>query len=201
MVFLGYDESSKGYKCFDPIAKNVVISRDVEFEKDTSWNWNIQKGEMYHFLPHLEEEENEEQEVKGDNSNPSTPRSSDQSPRYRSINDIYNAMERMNDDNLFCLFMNDEPLSFEKAVKEKKWIQAMEEEIHSIEKNDTWELAILPSGHKAIGVKWCTKLREMPKEKWRGIKRDLLQKGTNKSMAWTMKKSFLPLLAWRQYGC
>ncbi|KAL0355685.1 UNVERIFIED_CONTAM: Copia protein [Sesamum radiatum] len=104
MVFLGYDESSKGYKCFDPIAKKVVISRDVEFEEDASWNWNTQKGEMYHFLPHQEEkEDDEEQEIEGNNSTPSTPSSSDQSPRYRSINDIYNATERMNGDNLFLL--------------------------------------------------------------------------------------------------
>ncbi|KAL0320406.1 UNVERIFIED_CONTAM: hypothetical protein Sradi_5302100 [Sesamum radiatum] len=91
MVFLGYDESSKGYKCFNLIARKVVICRDVEFEEDASWNWNIQKEEMYHFLPHLEAEENEEQEVECDNSTHSTPSSSDQSPRYHSINDIYNA--------------------------------------------------------------------------------------------------------------
>ncbi|KAL0310132.1 UNVERIFIED_CONTAM: Retrovirus-related Pol polyprotein from transposon TNT 1-94 [Sesamum calycinum] len=52
-------------KCFDPIAKKVAISRNVEFEEDVSWNWNIEKGERYHFLPHLEEEENEELEVEG----------------------------------------------------------------------------------------------------------------------------------------
>ncbi|GJR31715.1 hypothetical protein Tco_1107947 [Tanacetum coccineum] len=36
----------------------------------------------------------------------------------------------------------------------KKWIQAMDEEIKSIEKNDTWELTTLLKGQKAIGVKW-----------------------------------------------
>ncbi|KAL0447558.1 UNVERIFIED_CONTAM: Retrovirus-related Pol polyprotein from transposon RE1, partial [Sesamum latifolium] len=97
------------------------------------------------------EEENEQQEVEGDNLTPFTPSSSNQPQMYRSISDIYNATERMNGDNLFSLFMNDEPLSFEEAIKEKKWKQAMEEEIHSIEKNDTWEIATLPSGHEAIG--------------------------------------------------
>ncbi|KAK4425894.1 hypothetical protein Salat_1783400 [Sesamum alatum] len=136
MVFLGYDENSKGYKCFDPIAKKVVVSRDMKFEEDASWNWNIQRGEKYCILPHLEEEENE-QEVEGEDSTPSTPSSSEQPQRYRSIIDLYDATERINGDNLFCLFMNDEPLSFEEAIQEKKWVQAMEEEIHSIEKNDT----------------------------------------------------------------
>ncbi|KAL0356000.1 UNVERIFIED_CONTAM: Retrovirus-related Pol polyprotein from transposon TNT 1-94 [Sesamum radiatum] len=194
MVFLGYDESSKGYKCFDPIAKKVVISRDVEFEEDASWNWNTQKGEMYHFLPHQEEkEDDEEQEIEGNNSTPSTPSSSDQSPRYRSINDIYNATERMNGDNLFCLFMNDEPLSFEEAIKEKKWIQAMEEEIHSIEKNDTWELATLPSGHEAIGVKWVYKIKRNAKGEVERYKARLVAKGYKQKHGVDYEEVFAPV--------
>nr|GEZ45107.1 copia-type polyprotein [Tanacetum cinerariifolium] len=42
-------------------------------------------------------------------------------------------------------------------MKIKKWRQAMEDEIKSIEKNDTWELTTLPKGQKAIGVKWVYK--------------------------------------------
>ncbi|KAL0436856.1 UNVERIFIED_CONTAM: protein NRT1/ PTR FAMILY 2.7 [Sesamum radiatum] len=192
MVFLGYDESSKGYKCFDPIANKVVISRDVEFEEDASWNWNTQKGEMYHFLPH-QKEDDEEQEIEGNNSTPSTPSSSDQSPRYRSINDIYNATERMNGDNLFCLFMNDEPLSFEEAIKEKKWIQAMEEEIHSIEKNDTWELATLPSGHEAIGVKWVYKIKRNAKGEVERYKARLVAKGYKQKHGVDYEEVFAPV--------
>ncbi|KAL0454379.1 UNVERIFIED_CONTAM: Retrovirus-related Pol polyprotein from transposon TNT 1-94 [Sesamum latifolium] len=193
MVFLGYDESSKGYKYFDPIAKKVVISRDVEFEEDASWNWNIQKGEMYHFLPHLEEEENEEQEVEGDNSTPSSPSSSDQSPRYRSISDIYNATERMNGHNLFCLFMNDEPLSFEEAIKEKKWTQAMEEEIDSIEKNYTWELATLPSGHKTIGVKCVYKIKRNTKGEVERYKARLVAKEYKQKYGVAYEEVFAPV--------
>ena len=38
----------------------------------------------------------------------------------------------------------------------------MDDEIAAIEKNDAWELADLPYGHKMIGVKWVykTKLKE-----------------------------------------
>ena len=59
----------------------------------------------------------------------------------------------LEDENLLCLFSNDEPLSFKEAVKDEKWIQAMEEEVQAIEKNNTWELTSLPNGHQAIGVK------------------------------------------------
>ncbi|KAL0448573.1 UNVERIFIED_CONTAM: hypothetical protein Slati_1413700 [Sesamum latifolium] len=63
------------------------------------------------------EEEYEEQEVKGDNSTPSTPSPSDQPQMYHSISDIYDATKNINGDNLFYLFMNDELPSFEDAIK------------------------------------------------------------------------------------
>ena len=36
----------------------------------------------------------------------------------------------------------------------KMWKDAMEEEIISLHKNDTWELTELPKGKKAFGCKW-----------------------------------------------
>jgi hypothetical protein len=35
----------------------------------------------------------------------------------------------------------------------------MDEEMASIIDNDTWELATLPAGHKAIGLKWVYKVK------------------------------------------
>ena len=55
-----------------------------------------------------------------------------------------------------------DPLSYEEAVKSSKWRQAMDAEIRSIEKNETWSLTELQAGAKKIGVKWIykTKLNE-----------------------------------------
>ena len=36
----------------------------------------------------------------------------------------------------------------------------MDNEIESIKKNDIWELATLPKGQKAIGVKWIYKVKK-----------------------------------------
>ncbi|KAL0449292.1 UNVERIFIED_CONTAM: Copia protein [Sesamum latifolium] len=54
-------------------------------------------------------------------------------------------------------------INLKEATKEKKWIQVMEEEIRSIEKNDTWEIATLPNGHEANGVKWVYKIKKNAK--------------------------------------
>lgn len=50
LVFIGYDASSKGYKLYDPSTERKVISRDVEFDEDETWDWNV-KSEDYNFLP------------------------------------------------------------------------------------------------------------------------------------------------------
>lgn len=62
----------------------------------------------------------------------------------------------------FALFSDCDPTTFESTVKEEKWRKAMDDEIDSIERNDTWELCDLPNGHNTIGVKWVfkTKLKE-----------------------------------------
>ena len=41
----------------------------------------------------------------------------------------------------------------------KVWIDACKDEIFSIEKNNTWELVVLPSGVKPIGLKWVFKIK------------------------------------------
>jgi hypothetical protein len=41
MVFLGYEQGSKAYRLFDPVANRVHVSRDVVFDEDASWDWSI----------------------------------------------------------------------------------------------------------------------------------------------------------------
>lgn len=45
-IFLGVSEESKGYRLFDPIAKKIVISRDVVFEEDKQWEWGVNYKEQ-----------------------------------------------------------------------------------------------------------------------------------------------------------
>lgn len=55
-----------------------------------------------------------------------------------------------------------EPKNYEEAMtckNSQKWLEAMLEELRSIEDNDTWKKLQLPPGRKAIGCKWVYKLK------------------------------------------
>ncbi|KAL6129804.1 hypothetical protein ACLB2K_073153 [Fragaria x ananassa] len=53
----------------------------------------------------------------------------------------------------------------------------MDDEIHAIEKNDTWELTSLPKGKTAIGVKWVYKTKYKPNGDVDRYKARLVAKG------------------------
>ncbi|KAL0319034.1 UNVERIFIED_CONTAM: Retrovirus-related Pol polyprotein from transposon TNT 1-94 [Sesamum angustifolium] len=44
-IFLGYSTQSKGYRIYNLKTKKLIISRDVEFDKDAMWNWDEEKVE------------------------------------------------------------------------------------------------------------------------------------------------------------
>ena len=77
------------------------------------------------------------------------------------MNDIYDqeaTNEGMN--SLFALYCHvDDPIHFEEDIKDKKWIDAMDEEMNAIEKNKTWESVDIPKGKEFIGVKWVYKTK------------------------------------------
>ena len=45
------------------------------------------------------------------------------------------------------------------AQTNPNWMQAMQEDISSIEKNQTWDLVNLLVGRKAIGTKWVYEVK------------------------------------------
>jgi len=73
--------------------------------------------------------------------------------------------------------IGDDPILFEEAVKHDKWRKAMDSEIKSIEKNQTWELLDLPTWAKIIGVKWIFKTKLNEKGEVNKYKARLVAKG------------------------
>ena len=176
-VLLGVSKESKGYRLFDLVAKRVVVSRNVIFEEEKQWDWDVSYEEQ--MVVDLEwgdgDSENEEGvsengnrentdgEVgdtrdKGDGSREGEERvrelrqSRERQPR-KWMGDYVTSEGLFEEEVHMALVESTDPLYFEEAVKSANWRLAMNNEIKSIEKNQTWTLAELPVGAKRIGVK------------------------------------------------
>jgi hypothetical protein len=77
----------------------------------------------------------------------------------------------------YAMLADTEPLDTKAALKSKVWMEAMIDELKSIEKNKTWDLCELPSDKKAIGVKWVYKVKQNPEGKVIKYKARLVAKG------------------------
>lgn len=207
-VFIGYDLNSKGYKLYNPTNEKIVVSRDVEFDEEASWDWKVQEKETYDFFPYFGEEEEGMSPSPSQNISPppsplqqqspitpssSSGESSSESPirKFKSISELYNETEVIND--LLCFFVDHEPLTFHEAVKDGKWRQAMQEEIKAIEKNNTWELSVLPKGHEVIGVKWVFKAKRNPNGDVERYKARLVAKGYKQKYGVDYDEVFAPV--------
>lgn len=80
------------------------------------------------------------------------------SKKTRSLNEIYDQRSKIDLQSNFSLFAQ-YPIYFEDAIKEGHWINAMNDEIESIERNDTCELVDLPKNKDCIVVKWVYKTK------------------------------------------
>jgi len=82
------------------------------------------------------------------------------------------------DDNTNAMLVTeDDPVTFEEAVKSKKWRDAMVKKMEAIERNQTWELTNLPKGVKPIGVKWVFKTKFKENGEIDKFKARLVEKG------------------------
>ncbi|KAM1854918.1 hypothetical protein ACFX14_010685 [Malus domestica] len=133
-IFIGYDSNSKGYKLYNLNNGKMVISRDMTFDKEREWDFCSHAGDL-HFFPQFEEE-NEQgtmeqaREVQQKSTTPpASPTSTNHGnslasasssgslnerevPCTRSLRDLYEVAERLDNPTLFCLFADCKPVDF-----------------------------------------------------------------------------------------
>ncbi|PNX66111.1 copia-type polyprotein, partial [Trifolium pratense] len=223
-VLLGLSEESKAYKLYDPENGKIIISRDVVFEENKGWNWNkiSDKKQNQSSNDVLSDEECSTSAPANDNEAPANDNevqaevdmntSSDDSdgidfqsevnlpPRVRrppqSLNDFVTGEELDQLHNLAVYVAAEDPTSFSEAVKSKVWIEAMNQEMQSIEKNQTWELTSLPDGANVIGVKWIYKTKHNEKGEIDKHKARLVAKGYNQKHGIDYDEVFAPVARW-----
>uniref|UniRef100_A0A2N9JBE9 Integrase catalytic domain-containing protein n=1 Tax=Fagus sylvatica TaxID=28930 RepID=A0A2N9JBE9_FAGSY len=162
--FIGYDPSSKNQESYFPEVPTTPPLSPVSPVHESSSSSSLLEGS-----------------------------SSERPKGFKSLQDLYESTENIDDITLFCLFADCEPTGFKEAVQDKKWRNAMDEEIKAIKKNDTWELTTLPHGKKAIGVKWVYKMKKNAKGEVERYKARLVVKGYSQQQGIDYDEVFAPV--------
>lgn len=209
-IFVGYSTQSKAYKLYNPVSGKVIISRNVKFNEEASWEDAKDSAQSPNSLLTNEEEETAHEMPQPNNnevhtppisptrsasSTPSSERSSssDQSssssdtpPRkMKSLSEVYESCS-------FALYVS-EPTCYEEAVENEQWEEAMLEELTAIERNHTWELVDPPYGKTPIGLKWVYKVKHNADGSVQKYKARLVAKGYAQNPGIDYDETFSPV--------
>ncbi|GMP53679.1 hypothetical protein CsSME_00019075 [Camellia sinensis var. sinensis] len=181
-IFLGFGDGVKGYRLWCPESKKVLIRRDVTFDESAMLKQSdpqqneeaLKKSVQVEFetptktsqpINHPEEvSEDSSEESSDENEDPEAPQQSEPIA-IRKGKRVTKKPSWMTDMVAYALPIIEDnvPCTFKEAVhnaESVKWKEAMDEEIGSLHKNQTWELVQLPKGKKAIGCKWVYTKKE-----------------------------------------
>ena len=73
--------------------------------------------------------------------------------------------------NVFCLFSESNPNTYEEAIKTEEWKSAIHNELEAHKKFGTWVETIMPKGKKAIDTKWIFTTKDNGTKKARLVAR------------------------------
>ncbi|CAJ2638269.1 unnamed protein product [Trifolium pratense] len=142
-VFIGYAANSKAYRFFDLNAKVIIESVDANFFEDKfPFKLRNSGGTESSHIPVIRNSE----------SNNNTEIELRRSKRVRVAKDYgpeYSAYT-----------LEEDPKNLQEALSSLDadlWQEAINDEMDSLESNETWHLVDLPPGCKPIGCKWILK--------------------------------------------
>jgi hypothetical protein len=188
MTFVGYDEESKGYRVTDGktifVSREVEFiekqqSKPVKIlERKTTSGKEIHQKEVdgesdsddvaaAPIVQRQQEEEEEEYESAESNEGEESSDNSSESeeePRRSARANLGQPPQRFADYQMFASKeeQTQDPQTFEQAMKSaeaSEWKTAIEEELKTIEENQTWKLVDLPRDRKTVGSKWVFKTK------------------------------------------
>ncbi|UYV75437.1 hypothetical protein LAZ67_13000274, partial [Cordylochernes scorpioides] len=217
-IFLGYDDRSKGYRILHD-TDNITIRRSVKFiEKENGFHHTSTKTTSPQLLstdltssnyignaeesqePGTQSENLEDSETE-DYIQPGTGTGTQMVTQRRSTRPTKGIPPIRNDYMLNKTEAQDiqTPTSYSEVlqlskIEREKWLQAMNEELNSLEKNNVWELTPLPKDKKILECKWTYKQKLNSKGEIERYKARLVAKGFNQKFGRDYEETFAPIV-------
>ncbi|GJX86068.1 ribonuclease H-like domain-containing protein [Tanacetum coccineum] len=94
-----------------------------------------------------------------------------------------------------------EPTTYYEADKNLNWIEAMNNEIEALNRNNTCTICDLPEGRKAVGSKWLFKIKYKSTGAIDRYKARLVAKGFNQREGFDYTKTFSPVVKMSTVRC
>ena len=193
-IFVGYGESVKGYRLYDPNRARVFYSRNVLFNEKRSKVKSEPTHEENEQYVKLEIIDHHVDEIICDDRKSDAPKTSAEprrSQRERRAPDFYGNRANVANSQLI------EPNSVKGALASsdrEKWSTAMESEMKSLRENDVWDLEELPSGRSPVGSKWIFKLKTGADGSVERYKARLVAQGFSQKFGTDYDETFCPVV-------
>ncbi|RVW83945.1 Retrovirus-related Pol polyprotein from transposon TNT 1-94 [Vitis vinifera] len=162
-VFVGYALHKKGYRCYHPPTRQMYITMDVVFHEDS----------MYF---------SSESELQGE--------------YHKEIQTLDYDYHISEDESGQSELVNQEvaiPNSVQEALADPRWKAAMNEEMKSLQKNETWELVECPPGKKPVGCRWIYTVKYKADGSIERFKARLVAKGYTQTYGIDYTETFAPI--------
>ncbi|GKD45664.1 putative RNA-directed DNA polymerase [Tanacetum coccineum] len=112
------------------------------------------------------------------------------------IDKVINYANLSIDNYIFTTSLNkiQEPTTYLEAVKDSRWIDAMNLEMEALNRNGTWEIVELLDNKRAIGSKWVYKVKYKASGDVERFKARLVAKGFNQKEGINYEATFSPVV-------
>lgn len=192
---VGYN--TVGYRLWNPEDNTIIISRDVIFdESDFKYIEDKESEEEQLIQEEIDYQVQKTAEVRDKEIRSTEPETTEcqdiqiEEEKEKNLNKesglekksrsgrIVKRPAHLEDyaSNIVTCLCANTPNSFEEAVSNTEWKQAIQKELQALKKLDTWEEKELPTGKKAIDTKWIFKQKEEGTKKARLVVRGFQQK-------------------------
>ncbi|GJZ92498.1 zinc finger, CCHC-type containing protein [Tanacetum coccineum] len=181
LIFLLVDDCTRFMWAYFLTSKDQAFSTFKEFRQKIEMEMRMKDPindpnspitpSPYNYNPHSEQEATTSSTKNSGNRFDDTPVRG-----FKDLGEIYENAREVEVGDL--LLMEEEPRNYKEASTDEKWIEAMEIELDSINKNNTWTLTTLPpiQGNR---LKWFIRPRDCKMKDHQKYKARLVAKGYN----------------------